>query len=89
MSGPRTYELDSYFDNLIQAAPRPHIDWRLVATLACVVALGTAVGAYRGYPAAKVEAAAARAAWAPAELPREWRWERKTVAFDHMFRSER
>ena len=24
---------------------------------------------------------------APAELPREWRWEKKAVSFEHMYRS--
>lgn len=27
--------------------------------------------------------------WPERELPREWRWERKAVTFDHMFRAER
>ena len=24
----------------------------------------------------------------PVELPREWRWERKSITFDHMFREK-
>jgi hypothetical protein len=92
-----SYALDGFYDDLIPTTPRPRIDRRFVAALVGVAALGTAVvlgtprvvEAYRGYQAAQVEAAAARAAWAPAELPREWRWEPQAVAFDHMFRSER
>lgn len=27
--------------------------------------------------------------WPERELPREWRWERKAITFDHMFRQKR
>jgi hypothetical protein len=92
-----SYALDGYFDDLIQVAPRPQIDWRIVATLACVVALcavvvlGTprVVETYRGYQAAQLEAAAALNARAPVELPREWRWQPRGVEFDQMYRSAR
>lgn len=92
-----SYALDSYFDDLIQVAPRPHIDWRVVAALACVVALCAAVvlgtprvvETYRGYQAVQLEAAAALNARAPVELPREWRWEPKAVQFEHMYWSAR
>ena len=91
------HELDSYYDNLIPASPRPHIDRRFAAELAGIMALGIAVAfgtpvaveAYRGHQTAQVEAAAAMAARAPAELPREWRWEPQTVKFEHMYMSKR
>ena len=38
-----------------------------------------------GAPAAR-PALEARA-WPERELPREWRWERKAMTFDHMFRA--
>lgn len=87
-------ELNSYYDDLIPASPRPRIDGRFVAALACAVALGTAVvlgtppavEAYRGHQAAQVAATVARA---PVELPREWRWEPKTVQYEHMYMSRR
>ena len=57
-----THAIDK--DNLIPTTARRHLDWRFLATLAGIVALGTSVmlgtphvvEAYRGYQKAEVEA---------------------------------
>ena len=63
--------------------------WTLL--LASALVLGTAVGsAVRGdppTPAANIPPAVVSAP--EGELPREWRWERAPVTFDHMFRKSR
>lgn len=71
----------------------------LVLGVALGALLATAVSAVAGDPAldltrlapepAAAEPAAAGPVWPERELPREWRWERKPITFDHMFRQAR
>jgi len=75
-------------------AMRPPIDPRRFVVLAGA-ALLVAVLAKVAYPVVQArsvttpEAPAAAESLQPAELPREWRWERKAVTFDGMFRQKR
>ncbi len=59
--------------------------------LASALVLGTAVGSQvRGDPPTSAANIPPPVVSAPeVELPREWRWERAPVTFDHMFRKSR
>lgn len=64
---------------------------RVAAVLALGLVLGTifgAVGIVRYVPAAEPEGVASFDERPARELPREWRWERKPVDFQHMYRNE-
>ena len=72
----------------------PRIDLRLLAVAVAAALLAVAfstgarhvVGAYRSAPAGIRPAVQPPAA---VELPREWRWERKAIEFEHMYRKKR
>ncbi len=71
----------------------PHLfEMVLLATMVvCALVLAVAtLGSRRARTAAAVPVAAIEApTTAPtSELPREWRWERAPITFDHMYRSE-
>jgi hypothetical protein len=61
-----------------------------LAGLLCAAVVGAAAALLPAERLAHAALSAAVAAEAPArpraELPREWRWERKAITFDHMFR---
>ncbi len=69
--------------------------WRpLTIGLLAGALLGTGLtllagGAPRAGAAPEARPAAAAREWPDRPLPREWRWERKAITFDHMFRERR
>ena len=72
----------------------PRIDWRLVlgAALLGLAVTFTAPAARETVSEFSSGASAmppAAASLTPAELPQEWRWERKAVRFDGMIRERR
>jgi hypothetical protein len=52
----------------------------LTVTLSSVDSLG-----FQGWQASVEEVQEPTTSRTPHELPREWRWERKAITFDHMF----
>ena len=64
---------------------------RVAAVLALGLVLGTifgTVGIVRYVPAAKPEGVASFNERPARELPREWRWERQPVDYQHMYRNK-
>jgi len=73
---------------------RPRIDLRLLILALGAALLGAGIApaarhAIEAYRAATVQTRPSAESLAPVELPREWRWERKAVQFEHMYRQKR
>jgi hypothetical protein len=76
----------------------PHVEWHEVmhparAALASAAGVTAFAALVASTPlpsvfasSAQPTATAASQAWMPKELPREWRWQRQAVTFDHMHR---
>ena len=94
------YALEHPFDDLFTdrdsrtLVKRPPFDPRLLIVIVGTALLSAAIarGAppiVEAYESAKVQAPPVAESLQLAELPREWRWERKAVTFDDMYRQKR
>lgn len=65
--------------------------WALASVIAVAAIALFATAIVVGNPSSSGAAAVTPevAEWEPPELPREWRWEREAITFDHMFRQLR
>ena len=72
----------------------PRIDVRLLIVALCAALLGAAFApgaryTIEAYRTATDQTRPAAESMEPAQLPREWRWQRKAVAFEHMYGQKR
>jgi hypothetical protein len=96
MAHALSHPFDDIFDDRDSGTlvKRPSIDPRLLIAIVGAALLGAALASsaphvIEAYETATAQAPPAAASLQPAELPREWRWEPKTVEYEHMYRQKR